>query len=332
MKKRSVLPSQDLLSLAKDGMLGSVKETQIQPNSLDLSLGDMAFSMPFASLPWRVDDIQDFLASNASIAYGADQGFVLRRGETVILPLQQELSLPLHHRAVFSTKSTAGRVGLSCSVFCTHPESQNETEDGYHGKLYVQITSLAFNVYLKKGDCLVQARIESPDMQEVQDDFLIHVHCPPEEFCAFRARTYTEPIHYNSFREYGRDAYWEHVKSDSNGGIVLEKDHFYIMKTATKVKFGKDLCADVVSFDERFGSFSNHFAGFIDSGFGDFEDSEGLPIVLEVKPYNTNIKFLNGSPIGTVRNLPVAGFSEMLYSEKRNNYARQGLQLAKQFI
>ena len=87
--------------------------------------------------------------------------------------------------------------------------------------------------------------------------------------------------------------------------------------------------------DVRSGEYRSHYAGFIDPGFGYGEKGEtkGLPIVLEVRPYEDNIVLIDKQPICKVIFEKVAEAPDMVYGAGiGSNYSSQnGPRLSKHF-
>src|SRR5437588_3629575 len=150
-----------IAALAADGAIlpaYPLAPEQIQPASLDLRLGDVAFRVrasfrpgPQATVADRIDDLKLH-----EIALG--DGAVLETGCVYIVPLLESLALPPGLSAAANPKSSTGRLDVFTRVIADRARSFDQIDAGYHGPLYVEISPRTFPVLVREGSRLSQVR------------------------------------------------------------------------------------------------------------------------------------------------------------------------------
>src|SRR5262245_62195012 len=113
MGESGILPDRMIAALAKDGAIIPAYEfvpEQIQPASLDLRLGDIAYRVrasflpgPGATVAERIDDLK---LHEIALSDGA----VLETNCVYIVPLIESLALPASVAAAANPKSSTGRL------------------------------------------------------------------------------------------------------------------------------------------------------------------------------------------------------------------------------
>src|SRR3990170_8775413 len=92
-----ILPSQEIARLIRSGVLQLAEpaaETQLQPASLDLRLGAVAYRVRASFLPQPGTRVQTKLDELALHTISLSQGAVLETGCVYIVPLLESLALP----------------------------------------------------------------------------------------------------------------------------------------------------------------------------------------------------------------------------------------------
>ncbi len=89
--------------------------------------------------------------------------FVLNRGETQIIPLNESLWLPMEVTPVHDTRSTYGKVEV---VAVLADQDGNPIPGGYQGELYAKVTPRSFNVRIHPGLALNQTRFMFGEKEE----------------------------------------------------------------------------------------------------------------------------------------------------------------------
>src|SRR5438309_6484429 len=133
-------------------------ESQIQPASLDLRLGEVAYRVrasflpgPGATVGERIDDLKLH-----EVALG--DGAVLETNCVYIVPLQESMALPADIAASANPKSPTGRLDVFTRVIADQTRGFDRIEAGYHGPLYAEISPRTFPILVRDGSRLSQIR------------------------------------------------------------------------------------------------------------------------------------------------------------------------------
>src|SRR5215831_13489993 len=149
-----------IAALAADGRILSESQLaadQIQPASLDLRLGDVAYRVRASFLPGRTTvgrRIDELKLHEISLTDGA----VLETGCVYIVPLLESLALPDDISAAANPKSSTGRLDVFTRVIADETRGFDRIESGYHGPLYAEISPRTFPVLVREGSRLSQIR------------------------------------------------------------------------------------------------------------------------------------------------------------------------------
>ena len=95
--KHGLLPAQTLRQLIEEGGISAaqpIPPSQIQPASLDLRLGDIAYRIRASFLPSPRMSVADKLRALALHEISLTGGAVLETGCVYLVPLQERLALP----------------------------------------------------------------------------------------------------------------------------------------------------------------------------------------------------------------------------------------------
>src|SRR5262245_35548939 len=146
--------------LAADGGILSENHfvpDQIQPASLDLRLGDVAYRVRASFLPGRTtvaERIDELKLHEIALADGA----VLETGCVYIVPVIESLALPDDIAAAANPKSSTGRLDVFTRVIADETRGFDRITAGYHGPLYAEISPKTFPVLVREGSRLSQIR------------------------------------------------------------------------------------------------------------------------------------------------------------------------------
>src|SRR5450631_1779006 len=156
-----ILPDRMIAAMADAGLILPAYpfvESQIQPASLDLRLGEVAYRVrasflpgPGATVGERIDDLKLH-----EITLG--DGAVLETGCVYIVPLQESMALPPDIAAAANPKSSTGRLDVFTRVIADQTRGFDRIEAGYHGPLYAEISPRTFPVLVREGSRLSQIR------------------------------------------------------------------------------------------------------------------------------------------------------------------------------
>ena len=150
-----------IAALAQDGAIVrgcEFQPDQIQPASLDLRLGAVAYRVRASFLPGPhatvAERINELRLHEIALADGA----VLETGCVYIVPVIESLALPDHIAGAANPKSSTGRLDIFTRVIADNTRGFDRIKAGYHGPLYVEISPRTFPVLVRTGSRLSQLR------------------------------------------------------------------------------------------------------------------------------------------------------------------------------
>src|SRR5690606_37348888 len=109
---------------------------QIQPASLDLRLGNVAYRVRASFLPGPAHRVADKLERLKLHEVRLDEGAVLEVGCVYIVPLMETLALPKEISASANPKSSTGRLDIFTRVMTDCGHEFDKITAGYAGPLY----------------------------------------------------------------------------------------------------------------------------------------------------------------------------------------------------
>jgi len=346
------LASQGSISLARP-----FDHDQVQPASLDLRLGPVAYRVRSSFLPGPDHSVAERIEALKLYAIALDHGAVLERNCVYIVPLLESLSLPPGVSALANPKSSTGRLDIFTRVIGDRARSFDTLPEGYAGPLYLEISPRTFPVMVRTGSRLSQMRFRLGDTRL---DALAHrqLHAeqvlvvdPNEDVGAgvslsidlrgegrdgligFRSKRHTDVIDVD--RKDGLDVldFWEPLINRGSDEFILDPDEFYILVSRESVHVPPDYAAEMVPFDPLVGEFRVHYAGFFDPGFGhSAAGGTGSRAVLEVRSREVPFLLGHGQTIGRLIYEKMAERPDRLYGTVLgSNYQAQSLKLSKHF-
>src|SRR5213596_1578148 len=161
--EKGILPDRMISGLAKDGAILPAYEfapDQIQPASLDLRLGDIAYRVRASFLPGRAT-VAERIEHLKLHEIGLGDGALLETGAVYIVPLLESLALPPGIAAAANPKSSTGRLDVFTRVIADGTRRFDMIGAGYHGPLYAEISPKTFPVLLREGSRLSQIRFRT---------------------------------------------------------------------------------------------------------------------------------------------------------------------------
>ena len=355
-----ILPSHVLRRLirARREVLATedITDAQIQPASIDLRLGAMAYRIRASFLPGRDARVADKLSDMAIHEIDLKSGAVLETGCVYLVPLLERLELSFRVSGVANPKSSTGRLDVFTRLIADHAQAFDRVEEGYHGPLYTEISPRTFPILVRKGSRLNQLRLRhgSPPFTDTQlkrlhDDVgLVDGPADIEGGLALsvdlRGETVTRQVGWRARRHAGvididaRAAYdpldfWDPVYARKQNGIVLDPDEFYILASREAVSIPPDYAAEMMPFNPLVGEFRVHYAGFFDPGFGhEAGQGRGARAVLEVRSREVPFVLEHAQTIARLVFERLTDTPTQVYgSALGSNYQRQGLKLSKHF-
>src|SRR5215471_12181492 len=136
-----------------------IEDDQIQPASIDLRLGEMAYRVRASFLPGPRASVRDKLELLSMHQFDLTKGAVLERDCVYIVPLLEYVSLRKRTSAAANPKSSIGRLDVFARVIIDHGTEFDRIREGYKGPLFAEISPRAFSILVRTGSRLVQLRI-----------------------------------------------------------------------------------------------------------------------------------------------------------------------------
>lgn len=363
--ERGVLPSQALRELIAGGVISAsvpVEDRQVQPNSLDLRLGDVAYRVQCSFLP-AATGMRARLENLVWYRFAVDEeGSVLEPGQVYIIPLMESVALPDSVSGKCNAKSTTGRLDIFARVVTEYGVAFDEIPAGYRGPLYLEVVPQSFPIVVRPGDALAQLRLQLGAPKLTDDEIRVLADNDPlvlaanrdrihsadlivregvylsvalnsevSDIIGYRARRNTYPIDLRRLASYRITDFWDLIRREEKKRVILAPGEFYIFASRERVVVPPEVCADLAPYEPGTGEFRVHYAGFLDSGFG-YGEGNASAVVLEIR--NRDVPFLveDGQPLFKVTYYRNAALPERLYgSGVASNYQAQTLKLAKQF-
>ncbi|WP_147105706.1 2'-deoxycytidine 5'-triphosphate deaminase [Tateyamaria sp. syn59] len=332
----------------------AVMSAQIQPASLDLRLGTVAYRVRASFLAGHGQRVADRLTEFQMHEVDLTGGAVLEKGCVYVVPLMEGLNLPADVQAVANAKSSTGRLDLLTRTITDGGTEFDRITPGYSGPLFAEICPRSFSVLVRPGMRLNQIRFragqavlddatlamlhaETPLVNEdaVIDDglgFSVDLRLPDTTLVGYRAKPHTGVIDLDSIGHYDPAEFWEEVHA-RDGHIILDPGAFYILVSREAVHIPPDFAAEMAPYLAMVGEFRVHYAGFFDPGFGhDAAGGTGSRGVLEVRCHEAPFVLEHGQIVGRLIYERMAARPAQLYGAGiASNYQGQGLKLSKHF-
>ncbi len=363
-----VLPSQMLAQAIGAGWIDGgdykIPESSIQPASLDLRLGEVAYRIRCSFLPDR-DTVEEKVKG-----YVVDEldlrrdGAVLETNRPYLIPLMEHLRLPAGWRGRTNPKSSTGRLDVFTRVITDQSYRFDEIAAGYRGQLYLEVVPLSFTIRVRQGLSLNQLRLVRGEAQLDDAELrLLHAETPllfrdevpvadhdfatanglfvsldlrgdAEGRVGHRAKGYAPLLDLGQVDAYEVDDFWEPVRREHGDRIVLAPERFYLLLSDESVRVPPHLAAEMTAYDPTSGELRTHYAGFFDPGFGYFEDGSlnGSRAALEVRAHDVPFMIEHRQRVCKLTFEHMLAAPEKLYgSQIGSNYQGQEETLGKHF-
>jgi dCTP deaminase len=355
--KTGVLSDKQIKQMVAEGAIGAsspILNSQIQPASLDLRLGDKAFRVRASFLPGKTNSVSTRLEELTMHEITLTGGAVLEKGCVYVVPLMEQLNLPQGMTGAASAKSSIGRLDLMTRVITDQGVEFDRIPEGYVGPLYAEICPQSFSVVAQPGQLLTQVIFRN-GRTFLSDDELYEVHqrtpivsgtpmisdglgfsvdLQPHhgDLVGYRAKRHSGVVDLSKLSHYNPADYWEEVRT-SDGRIILDPGAFYILVSREAISIPPDCAAEMAPYLAMVGEFRVHYAGFFDPGFGyDAAGGAGSRGVLEVRCHEAPFVLEHGQTVGRLVYERMSEEPEALYgSGIKSNYQGQGLKLSKHF-
>ncbi len=332
----------------------AIPDTQVQPASLDLRLGTVAYRVRASFLAGKDRTVAERIAEFRMHAIDLGQGAVLEKGCVYVVPLMERLALPAGLTAVANAKSSTGRLDLLTRTITDGGVEFDRIPEGYSGPLYAEICPRSFSVLVRPGMRLNQIRFrrgqsvltdaalralhaKSPlvsGQAVISEGLGFSVDLKPArgDLVGYRAKPHTGVIDLDLIGHYDPAEFWEEVRT-RDARIILDPGAFYILVSREAVTIPPDYAAEMAPYLAMVGEFRVHYAGFFDPGFGyDGAGGQGSRGVLEVRCHEAPFVLEDAQVVGRLVYERMAERPARLYgADLKSNYQGQGLKLSKHF-
>jgi len=357
-----ILVWQEIGDLVRRGVVrreGGVAPAQVQPASLDLTVGRRAWRVRTGFLAGK-ERVSTRLEELALFEMDLQGGAVLERGHPYILEVREKLSLPAGLKARCNPRSSTGRLDIFVRVLADRCPRFDEVPEGYKGPLYLEVVPRSFSVRVKEGLSLNQVRFFTgdprltdaelrsraardplaldpegrplaPEALTVEEGLILGVslEAPPAgpPVVGYRARRFSGLVDLSRPGAHPKEDYWEPIPPPPGGRLILEPEVFYILASREKVVVPPDLAAEMLPFDVGLGELRTNYAGFFDNGFGPAR------AVLEVRAHDAPFLVEEGQALFKMQYFRTAALPDHLYGDPAlgSHYQEQGLALSRHF-
>lgn len=361
-KQPGALASQHLKQLIDESVINlesPADSDQIQPASIDLRLGSIAYRVRSSFLPGRNRSVDQCLEQMAMHRIDLSDGAVLEKSCVYIVPLQESLNLPDGLLAAGNPKSSTGRLDVFTRLITDNGVEFEQVPPGYKGKLYAEIAPLTFSVLVRRGSRLSQLRVRAGEPQieraghialqqehrlvaadlddsEIKNGVPVSVDLVGDTqtgLIGFRAKRHSGVVDVDKAGAHAYAEFWEPLYARREQ-LILDPGEFYILVSKEAVHVPSDYAAEMVAYDTLVGEFRVHYAGFFDPGFGAPEaGGSGARAVLEVRSFDVPFLLEHGQNVGRLVYEKMLDTPDRIYGQGvPSNYQAQGLKLSKHFL
>jgi len=360
MRQTGILPDRDIAALFAAGALAAPRPLdadQIQPASLDLRLGEVAYRVRASFLPGERHSVSEKLERLKLHEIPLGGGAVLETGCVYIVPLMERLALPAGVSASANPKSSTGRLDIFTRVMTDFGREFDKIPEGYSGPLYLEVSPRTFPIVVRAGSRLSQIRFrcgnallseaeiagvharetlvaaEQPNISGGGIALSIDLSGGGSGLVGYRGKHHTGLIDVDRKAEHDVLDFWEPINVRGAREIILDPDEFYILVSQEAVHVPPDFAAEMTPFDPLVGEFRVHYAGFFDPGFGHSgAGGTGSRAVLEVRSHEVPFILEHGQTVGRLVYEHMLSRPDALYgADLKSNYQAQGLKLSKHF-
>jgi len=369
-EREGVLPNQLLERAIAAGVITSsdaspVPPANIQPASVDLRLGPVAYRLRCSFLPDRYPVAERMAGVVMGEVDLTRNDAVLDKNRPYLIPLKERLSLPPDMRARANPKSSTGRADVFTRVISDRSYSFDEITAGYGGGLYLEVVPLSFAVRVGENLSLNQLRL-SVGRSKLDDAEVRQAHADSPVLLrgglpvsneklavsngvflglnlkgdrrgrvGYRARPNAPLLDLTKVREVKPEPYWEPVYAEPGNRVVLEPKDFYLLMSEECVTIPPGLAAEMTAYDPTSGELRTHYAGFFDPGFG--YDTGGIQYgstaALEVRAHDVAFMIEHRQRVCKLTFEHMLDAPTHLYGQSiGSNYQRQNDTLGKHFV
>ena len=312
----------------------------MQPASLDLRLGDIAYRVRSSFLPGPEQTVAERIDALKLHELDLSDGAVLERGCVYLVPLQESLALPADGlRSAQIPRVRPDGSTSSPASSATAPAASTRCPPAIRGPLYLEIRPRTFPVRVRTGSRLSQMRFRVGDTrlslaehqalhrdetlvfdanEEIGEGVALSIDLKGEGrngLIGFRSKRHTAVIDMDikdtlDVLDYlGAADQPRHATSSSS---IPTSSTSSCQRESVHVP--PAYAAEMVPFDPLVGEFRVHYAGFFDPGFGhSAAGGTGSRAVLEVRSREVPFLLGHGQTIGRLVYERLAETPDRLY-------------------
>lgn len=295
--------------------------------------------------------------------------FELEKGHTYLFCLKEKLDgLELRQSSIHgqaTAKSSVGRVDVLGRLIVDQMDyyeyfdsaklQQNNVE------MFLEISPITFNIRVREGIPLSQLRLFycEPETSRMRirkelcncllkaDNTTLSVDLSgtkifkkdgglyKDKIAAFKGKIEQNDAidlweHKEKDRPNPKD-YWECIEEDRKKRLLVEKNHFYILRSKERVCLPEGIAVYCRAIDEAIGEMRIHYAGFAHPFFGkDRKDGKiGTPLIFEVRGHSINVNLKDGETLAKLEFYRMSKDCEP--GDENTEYNEQELRLSKFF-
>lgn len=361
IQEQGILPANWLRRAVQEDIIYTdhrIPNANYQPASIDLRLGEKAYSLQCSFLP-HANSVAESLPQLTIAEIDLRDGAVLERNRPYLVPLLESLKLPPSVRAKTNPKSTTGRLDIFTRTVTDHSHAFEEITPGYQGNLYLEIFSRSFTIKVKTGLSLNQIRLvkgnsnlQAGELQNLHQDLpviipfsqapnsansvALSLNLPAENSnpAGYRARRNSALLDLSRVGQYNPRDFWEPVYTSPDIPFILEPEEFYLLTSAERVSIPPKYAAEMAAYETSTGELRTHYAGFFDPGFGYHNppNAPGVRPVLEIRAHDVPFMVSPGQTVCTLSFEKMLEQPDIWYGDRLgSSYNRSGTILSKHF-
>ena len=341
-----------------------IPEQHYQPASLDLRLGEKAYSLQCSFLPY-MGTVRSKLPELKIDEIDIRDGAILERNRAYLIPLLEELRLPDGIHAKTNPKSSTGRLDIFTRVITDYSDQFDDIAEGYEGQMFLEVFSRSFTIKVRTRLSLNQLRLfkgqsrcEPGELHQAHRDNPIIVSKSRQleqstqlnanntvglsvdltgtpDGIGYRAKRNSTLLDLSRTNYYHPEDYWEPIFANANHRLILEPEEFYLLSSTEYVAIPPQFAAEMTAYETSSGELRTHYAGFFDPGFGFGEDGRlgGIQPVLEVRAHDVPFMIGPGQKVCTLKFDHMLEAPEEWYGPKvGSSYQESGRILSKHFF
>jgi dCTP deaminase len=344
----------------------TIPDENVQPASLDLRLGEVAYRIRCSFLPGRQSveqRVKDYIIDELDLR---KDGVVLETKRPYLVPLKERISLPAGVRGKANPKSSTGRIDVFTRVITDESYRFDEIADGYEGPLFLEVVPLSFPVRVREDLSLNQLRLSAGRADLSDDDVRAFHRTQPLLFdrdrpvaanrlaldnglflgldlrgdadgkVGYRARDNAPllDVTKSAAAPVDPEPFWESVRREEGERVVLTPQRFYLLMSKEAVSIPPDLACEMTAYDPTSGELRTHYAGFFDPGFG-YDPAgmfKGSRAALEVRAHDVPFMIEHGQRVFKFTFERMLEAPDRLYGQDiGSSYQRQDETLSKHF-